>query len=155
LCCILRCPRTGLMVRHRSRKRLPALLRAIILFKLEQLSILTVCFSGTFRVSSLERPHPTSVRLQRGCARHRLGRQAPSPAPATAGPRHAGDEARDAREHWADAVELAFHVNKIPISAAIEGRGAQEMVALVLRRRIRPDSRIAPSYRRKEGGGHV
>ena len=35
------------MVRHRSRKRLPALLRAIILFKLEQLSILTVCFSGT------------------------------------------------------------------------------------------------------------
>src|SRR5262249_37632214 len=71
------------------------------------------------------------------------------------GPRHAGDEARDAREHWADAVELAFHVNKIPISAAIEGRGAQEMVALVLRRRIRPDSRIAPSYRRKEGGGHV
>ena len=43
----LRCPRTGLMVRHRSRRRLPALLRAIILFKLEQLSILTVCFSGT------------------------------------------------------------------------------------------------------------
>jgi hypothetical protein len=28
----------------------------------------------------------------------------------------------------ADAAELAFHVNKIPISAAIEGRGAQEMI---------------------------
>jgi hypothetical protein len=40
----------------------------------------------------------------------------------------------DAREHAADdATEFAFHVNKIPISAAIEGRGAQEMVALVLR----------------------
>ena len=38
------------MVRHRSRKRLPALLRAIILFKLEQLSILTVCFSLTTEV---------------------------------------------------------------------------------------------------------
>ena len=56
-----------------------------------------------------------------------------SPSPATAGPGQAGDEARtdgigDAREHGADAAELAFHVNKIPISAAIEGRGAQEMV---------------------------
>jgi hypothetical protein len=81
---------------------------------------------------------PSSVRLQRGCARRRLteetpGRQGPSPAAATAGPRQAGDEARtdgigNAREHGADAAELAFHVNKIPISAAIEGRGAQEMV---------------------------
>ena len=35
-----------------------------------------------------------------------------------------------------DAAALAFHVNKIPISAAIEVRDAQEMVALVLRRRI-------------------
>jgi hypothetical protein len=67
------------------------------------------------------------------------GRQAPSPAPATAGPRQAGDEARtdgigDAREHGADAAaELAFPVYKIPISAAIEGRGAQVMVVLVLR----------------------
>jgi hypothetical protein len=68
------------------------------------------------------------------------GRQAPSPAPATAGPRQAGDEARtdgigDAREHGADAAaaELAFPVYKIPISAAIEGRGAQAMVVLVLR----------------------
>src|SRR5215472_8511028 len=56
-----------------------------------------------------------------------------SPSPATARPRQAGGEARtdgigDAREHRADAAELAFHVNKIPISAAIEGRGAQEMV---------------------------
>jgi len=70
-------------------------------------------------------------------------------------PCQAGDEARtdgigDAREHGADAAaEPAFHVNKIPISAAIEGRGAQEMVALVLRRN-RPDSRIAPLYRRKQ-----
>jgi hypothetical protein len=31
-------------------------------------------------------------------------------------------------------LTLAFHVNKIPISAAIEGRGAQDMVALALRR---------------------
>jgi len=44
------------MVRHRSRKRLPALLRAIILFKLEQLSILTVCFSGTTASVSYQRP---------------------------------------------------------------------------------------------------
>ena len=35
-------------------------------------------------------------------------------------------------------LRLAFHVNKIPISAAIEGRGAQEMVALVLRRTVGP-----------------
>src|SRR5262249_15500384 len=48
------------------------------------------------------------------------------------------------------AAELAFHVNKIPISTVIEGRDAQEMVALVLRRKNRPDSRIAPSYRRKQ-----
>jgi hypothetical protein len=52
------------MVRHRSRKRLPALLRAIILFKLEQLSILTVCFSGATasvsyqRASLREKPPP-------------------------------------------------------------------------------------------------
>src|SRR5215469_5412656 len=38
---------------------------------------------------------------------------------------------------------LAFPVNKIPISAAIEGRGAQAS-------KTRPDSRIAPSYRRKQ-----
>src|SRR5262245_54001092 len=37
-----------------------------------------------------------------------------------------------------DTAALAFHVNKIPISAAIEVRGAQEMVALVLRRRSGP-----------------
>src|SRR6516165_5685717 len=35
-------------------------------------------------------------------------------------------------------LRLAFHVNKIPISAAIEGRGAQDMVALALRRRVGP-----------------
>jgi hypothetical protein len=67
----------------------------------------------------------------------------PYTTPATAAPRQAGDEARtdgigDPREHGADAAELAFHVNKIPISAAIEGRGAQDMVALVLRRRVGP-----------------
>jgi hypothetical protein len=33
---------------------------------------------------------------------------------------------------------MIFPVNKIPISTVIEGRGAQEMVALVLRRRIGP-----------------
>jgi hypothetical protein len=31
---------------------------------------------------------------------------------------------------------MTFPVNKIPISTVIEGRGAEEMVALVLRRRI-------------------
>jgi hypothetical protein len=31
---------------------------------------------------------------------------------------------------------MIFPVNKIPISTVIEDRGAQEMVALVLRRRI-------------------
>ena len=31
---------------------------------------------------------------------------------------------------------MIFPVNKIPISTVIEGRGTQEMVALVLRRRI-------------------
>jgi hypothetical protein len=35
--------------------------------------------------------------------------------------------------------------DKIPISTVIEGRGAQEMVALVLRAKNRSDSRIAPS----------
>src|SRR5262249_57080934 len=82
-----------------------------------------------FRVSSLERPHPSSVRLQRGCAWRRLTEE-------TAGPRQAGDEARtdgigDAREHGGAAAELAFPANKILISAAIEGRGAHTMVGLV------------------------
>ena len=40
---------------------------------------------------------------------------------------------------------MIFPVNKIPISTVIEGRGAQEMVALVLRPKNRSDSRIAPS----------
>jgi hypothetical protein len=56
------------MVRHRSRKRLPALLRAIILFKLEQLSILTVCFSGTtasaISAHRCAQSHPASVRMR-------------------------------------------------------------------------------------------
>src|SRR6516164_9790735 len=51
------------MVRHRSRKRLPKSLRAIILFKLEQLSILTVCFSGT--------THRSAISARR-CAQSRL-----------------------------------------------------------------------------------
>ena len=33
-------------------------------------------------------------------------------------------------------VDHDFHVNKIPIAAVAEGRGAQDMVALVPRRRI-------------------
>jgi cytoskeletal protein CcmA (bactofilin family) len=41
-------------------------------------------------------------------------------------------------------------VNKIPISAAIDGRGAQDMVALVLRRTGGPILRIAPPYWRKK-----
>src|SRR5262249_51831601 len=50
-------------------------------------------------------------------------------------------------------LRLAFHVNKIPISAAIEGRGAQDMVALVLHK-SRPDSCIEP-HTGEKGGGHV
>ena len=49
-----------------------------------------------------------------------------------------------ARNTRLDAA-MIFPVNKIPISTVIEGRGAQEMVALVQRRRIGPNSRIAPS----------
>jgi len=50
----------------------------------------------------------------------------------------------------ADAAELAFHVNKIPISAAIERRGAQYMVALVLRRTVGPIRASHPHNRRKQ-----
>jgi hypothetical protein len=49
-----------------------------------------------------------------------------------------------ARNTRLDAA-MIFPVNKIPISTVIEGRGAQEMVALVLRAKNRSDSRIAPS----------
>jgi hypothetical protein len=83
-----------------------------------------------------------------------------SPSPATARPRQTGDEARtdgigDAREHGADdAAELAFHVNKIPISAAIEGRGAQEMVGwCCVEESVRFAHRtLVPA---ETGGGHV
>jgi hypothetical protein len=34
------------------------------------------------------------------------------------------------------ASTITFHVNKIPIVAVTEGRGAQDMVALVLRSKI-------------------
>src|SRR5262249_14703856 len=47
-------------------------------------------------------------------------------------------------------LRLAFHVNKIPISAAIEGRGAQDMVALVLRRRVGPIRASNLILRKKE-----
>jgi hypothetical protein len=49
-----------------------------------------------------------------------------------------------ARNTRLDAA-MIFPVNKISISTVIEGRGAQEMVALVLRAKNRSDSRIAPS----------
>jgi hypothetical protein len=43
--------------------------------------------------------------------------------------RSRADGIGDARKHGADdAAALALHVNKISISAPIEGRGAQEMV---------------------------
>src|SRR5438445_10420992 len=61
----------------------------------------------------------------------------------------------DAREHGADdAAELAFHVNKIPISAAIEGRGAQEMVGwCCVEESVRFAHRtLVPA---ETGGGHV
>jgi hypothetical protein len=93
-----------------------------------------------------DRQNPSSIRLQARLRRRltedhigALGRQAPSPAPATVGPRQAGDEARTdgigtpANTEPTPLLRLAFPVNKIPISAAIEGRGAQAMVLLVLR----------------------
>jgi hypothetical protein len=52
-------------------------------------------------------------------------------------------------------LRLAFHVNKIPISAAIEGRGAQDMVALVLRRTVGLIRASHPHTGGKKGGGHV
>ena len=45
---------------------------------------------------------------------------------------------------------MIFPVNKIPISTVIEGRGAQEMVALVQRRRIGPIRVLHPHDRRKQ-----
>src|SRR5262249_2226145 len=45
---------------------------------------------------------------------------------------------------------MIFPVNKIPISTVIEGRGAQEMVALVQRRRIGPIRALHPHNRRKQ-----
>jgi len=115
-----------------------------------------------FPVSSLGRRHPSSVRLQRGCARRRLtedhirlqgdkllrqhrrppGRAglATKPEPTAIG---------DAREHGADATLSSLSCEQNSYFAAIEGRGAQAMVALVLRQR--PDRiRAAPSSRRKQ-----
>jgi hypothetical protein len=43
---------------------------------------------------------------------------------------------REPRMQRYPAPTTTFHVNKVPIVAAIEGRGAQDMVVLVLRRRI-------------------
>src|SRR6516162_3775241 len=54
-----------------------------------------------------------------------------------------------ARNTRLDAA-MIFPVNKIPISTVIEGRGAQEMVALVLRRRIGPIRALHPHDRRKQ-----
>src|SRR5262249_32046115 len=45
---------------------------------------------------------------------------------------------------------MIFPVDKIPISAVIEGRGAQEMVALVLRAKNRSDRALHPHNRRKQ-----
>src|SRR6516165_5071041 len=45
---------------------------------------------------------------------------------------------------------MIFPVNKIPISTVIEGRGAQEMVALVQRLRIGPIRALHPHDRRKQ-----
>ena len=45
---------------------------------------------------------------------------------------------------------MIFPVNKIPISTVIEGRGAQEMVALVQRLRIGPIRALHPHDRRRQ-----
>jgi hypothetical protein len=39
---------------------------------------------------------------------------------------------------WGQSSAITFHVNKIAIAAGTEGRGAQDMVASVLGRRIGP-----------------
>ena len=59
----------------------------------------------------------------------------------------------DAREDGADSAETRLSCEQILISAAIEGRGTQDMVALVLSK-SRPDSRIEP-HTGEKGGGHV
>jgi len=43
---------------------------------------------------------------------------------------------REPRMQRIPRIDHDFHVNKIPIVAVTEGRGAQDMVALVLRRKI-------------------
>jgi hypothetical protein len=43
---------------------------------------------------------------------------------------------REPRMQRIPCVDHDFHVNKIPIVAVAEGRGAQDMVTLALRRRI-------------------
>src|SRR5262245_15338231 len=79
--------------------------------------------------------------------RHQPRRPAPakirpgSPAP-TLGPGTARNTRLDAA--------MIFPVNKIPISTVIEGRGAQEMVALVLRPKHRSDRALRPHNRRKQ-----
>src|SRR6516162_11111699 len=45
---------------------------------------------------------------------------------------------------------MIFPVNKIPLSTVIEGRGAQDMVALVLRRRSVRFRALHPHNRRKQ-----
>jgi hypothetical protein len=59
---------------------------------------------------------------------------------------------REPRMQRYPAPTTTFHVNKVPVVAATEGRGAQDMVVLVLRRRI---SRVRASHPAEVGGGHV
>ena len=61
---------------------------------------------------------------------------------------------REPRMQRYPAPTTTFHVNKVPIVAATKGRGAQDMVVLVLRRRI---SRVRASHPHtgEIGGGHV
>src|SRR5262249_20937186 len=88
-----------------------------------------------------------SARAVRCRRRHQPRRPPPAkmrrgkPAPAMGG--------GDCQEYRLDAA-MIFPVNKIPISTVIEGRGAQEMVALVLRRRIGPIRALHPHNRRKQ-----
>jgi len=78
--------------------------------------------------------HPSTIRslsvLSTGYALEGASFEQAAEEPATA------NGFREPRMQRIPRIDHDFHVNKIPIVAVAEGRGAQDMVALVPRRRI-------------------
>src|SRR5262245_38828549 len=97
-------------------------------------------FRRSFDAVATSREGHRSLGLDRAGQRQRWDRRLPGI------PESRRLSALDAR---LDAA-MIFPVNKIPISTVIEGRGAREMVALVLRRRIGPIRALHPHNRRKQ-----